>query len=698
MIKKIAIACFEVLFAVVFYAAVASALTWPAVQHLDQIVIGGGELGGWVWREWWHFSEIESLDATNMGLIGSVEELVSLGRYPETGNILDILTLSYPLHNLFGFPAGHNMKILLILVGNGLCGYALGRTCTDSYLVALAVGSIAILNPLVIQDINKLGLRQVILWWLLLLPIFMQRASRSGSIFDGILVGVCFTLVSAFYWFYGLFAAMFGLVWIIWWWTTTKPPWRHAIRWLSAGGIAAIIGLFIFLLPYFATGDQGSSGGGTQQLPELTFFLDYPSYDTVSSAPERPTNYRDNVLSSLHRGIDSAWPADVVLDPRHGVQAFPVVIFLVGVIPAFFIKQARIWLIVWIIFWLGTMGPFLKFGAVNEVGKSKDTADVVMLGDYVVRMPYCWMFQYIPGMSRMFAPYRMACMMVVASIPLVALSLDRIRTDYRRLAALGILAAIVLQPFYRFDYEGVGPDDATPSKWRVPTQVSEMRIPTWYEELDPNGWDGIIEMPLEQQQDLLCAYQSVHRRKVYRSWASTPAVPPWIRNSGGGLSGKRLRWLAKEPPQRDNLEPVLRTMSRRPEQQQEEEEIASLADVKDDDLIKLMKSGNYRWLIIHERGYYLVDPNKGKELFEDVVRQFQERLQMELSETPDGEMYIVTEQEAFDWPGRDTQFPVGPAWIPWASQEVQKPVQDMPKKYVMAVFDLHQWKSWQEVE
>ena len=71
---------------------------------------------------------------------------------------------------------------------------------------------------------------------------------------------------------------------------------------------------------------------------------------------------------------------------------------------------------------------------------------------------------------------------------------------------------------------------------------------------------------------------------------------------------------------------------------------------------------------------------------------------MQLSETQDGEMYIVSEQEAFDWPGRDSQFPVGPAWIPWASQEVQKPVQDMPKKYVMAVFDLHQWKAWQEVE
>jgi hypothetical protein len=36
---------------------------------------------------------------------------------------------------------------------------------------------------------------------------------------------------------------------------------------------------------------------------------------------------------------------------------------------------------------------------------------------------------------------------------------------------------------------------------------------------------------------------------------------------------------------------------------------------------------------------------------------------------------------------------VGPAWIPWASQEVQKPVQDMPTQYEMAIFDLYQWKN-----
>ena len=98
-----------------------------------------------------------------------------------------------------------------------------------------------------------------------------------------------------------------------------------------------------------------------------------------------------------------------------------------------------------------------------------------------------------------------------------------------------------------------------------------------------------------------------------------------------------------------------------------------------------MDYGDYRWLIIHQRGYYLVDPNQGDVLYRDVVRQ--------LSEELDLQPLKVVEQAAFEWPGKTEQFPVGPAWIPWASQEVQKPVQDMPRQYEMAIFDLSEWSD-----
>jgi hypothetical protein len=673
--KPIAKPVLELLGAICFYLVLSAALTWPAIANMDSILLGGGELGGWLWRGWWHFEEIRALYETELGLLGSLEAMISLGRFPETGNILDVILLSYPLRNWFGFPVDHNMKILVILVGNGLCGYALARIYTDSLLVSLAAGSVAIINPLVIQDINKLGLRQVTLWWILLFPIFVQRAERTGKRTDGALVGIFFTLTAAFYWFYGLFLALFAVIWFVGWLIQERPPFSFAFRWVSSALVTASVGIFFFLLPYFSAGESNSGKGGTERLPEVTFLLPYPSYDTIASAPQRPTNYRENVLSSLHRGIDSAWPADYVLDPRHGVLAFPVAVFLVGVLPAVFLRKSRMWLAVWMVFWLGSLGPFLKFGA------QKDTSDVVMFADYVVRLPYCFMFQFIPGMSRMFAPYRLSSLVVVASVALVAIALDHLRSDHRRYAAFFFTTAVVLQPFYRFDLGPVDDFNARPSMWRVPIQVSAMRLPGWYGDLDPAGWEGIIELPLEQQQDLLCAYQSFHHRKVYRSWATMPAVPPWIRESGGGEMGRRLRWLAKSPPKGDPLEEVFRNLSR-------SESEASLENFGEQGLQDLMESGSYRWLNVHERGYFLVDPNQGSILYRSVVRQLEELLGMESLQ--------VVEQEAFEWAGKSRNFPAGPAWMPWASQEVQKPTQDMPDRYFMAVFDLHSWDGFKD--
>ena len=88
----------EVLLVLLVYVGVSIAATWPTIIHLDEVVLGGGELGGWIWRQWWHFQEIDALgQSDDPGWNDKLSLLVGLGRYTETGNILDILLLSYPL-------------------------------------------------------------------------------------------------------------------------------------------------------------------------------------------------------------------------------------------------------------------------------------------------------------------------------------------------------------------------------------------------------------------------------------------------------------------------------------------------------------------------------------------------------------------------------------------------------------------------
>lgn len=660
----------ELSVALLLSVAVSVALTWPTALHLDEVLVGGGELGGWLWRQWWHFTEVDAAAREELGLVGGLELVLSLGRYPETGNILDILFLSYPLDRLAGFPAHHNLKVLVILVGNGLCAYVLARSLSTSPWVALVASVVGILNPLVIQDINKTGLRQVLLWWVLLYPVFLARAERTERPRDAALAGVALVLVAAFYWFYGLFAGMFTVIRLAaWWWRTRAGPVR-ILRWLGPMGLVTAVGALVFLSPYLSSGEEASGQGGSSRLPEVTLFVPYPKYDTVSAAPLRPSNYRENVLSSLHRGIDSAWPADTAWNPAHGAQAWPIAVFFVGVLPALFLPRARSWVVVWLVFWLGSMGPFLKLGA------GKDTAEVVMLGDFVVRLPYAIMFQFIPGMSRMFGPYRLAAFAVVAGVALLALSLDQAR-GWRRVVLPGLtLLAMLLQPFYRFDLGPVG-GGGRPDMWRVPVQVSGFQLPDWYAGLEPDEWEGIIELPLEQQQDLLAAYQAFHRRKVYRSWATLPAIPPLLRSTGGGEPGRRLRWLAAPEPNRDPASEVFRELSREPAE-------TDLSQLRPEDLQRVLDAGDYRYIVVHERGFFLLRSGEGATLYRDVVRRLEQVLGLEATE--------VVEQEAFSWPGKERSFPAGPAWVPWASQEVQLPAEEMPDRYLMAVFDLADWQ------
>ena len=84
-------------------------------------------------------------------------------------------------------------------------------------------------------------------------------------------------------------------------------------------------------------------------------------------------------------------------------------------------------------------------------------------GDWVVRLPYAWMFQWVPGMSRMFAPYRLGAMLVVGSVVLLAYGLAFLSRG-RSLKAQRVLAFVCVgfclgMSNYRWEV-GPVPDDA----------------------------------------------------------------------------------------------------------------------------------------------------------------------------------------------------------------------------------------------
>ena len=659
----------EILLALLLSVLAACLITWPMPMAWDQVVVGGGELGGWLWRYWWHSLEADALSTADLPLGERWSQLVALGRYPETGNILDVLFITWPLSQVLDFPAHYNAKVLIILTLDGLCGYALARHYTRDRMIALAACIVAVINPLNIQDINGSGLRQCVLWWMLLYPVFLDRAAHSKRLREAIAAGLCLGLCAAWYWFYGLMAGVFTGMYLVWHLLGGQLPWRSLWRWVLPLGVVALLTSWPFVRPYFNTTEAGMTS-----LPELTFFLPFPRYDTIAEAPLRPDSYEENVLASLHRTIRSSWAADYAVRPAVGERAWPLAVVLLGALPVLIRRKRLFWLAVFLFFYLCTLGPYLKPSTMAEADA------VLMLGDrWVLRMPFTWLFRWVPGMSRLFGPYRLASMVAVASVVLMVQGLSVIPTTTRRWKALrwglaGVaIAGTMAQFMYRWQVDYVPEGAFQPIRWRAPVKVSHIVVPDFYQQLDPDALEGVIELPLGREQDLLCYYQTIHRHKVFHSWATQGAVPPLLLDSGGALAGERIRYLARQEPQGLPGAQVLDQLSHQPSE-------VPLEAINRQDLRTVIQAGDYRHLVVHERGYFLVDPYNGPVLYRDAVRRIAGGLGLEPTE--------VVEHQWVDYPGNQYKVPGGPVYVPWSAEEINLPDRQMPRKLYMAVFDL----------
>ncbi|MES2638734.1 MAG: hypothetical protein V4850_04610 [Myxococcota bacterium] len=662
------------LLAALLSVGAAVAVTWPMVKYLDVVVLGGGELGGWLWRYDWHFRSLEGISDAGLGPLALWRDFVSLGRHPETGNILDVLAFSYPLDQLFGFPASYNLKILLLLAGNGLCAYALGRYFSGSVSAALGACAVAVVNPLCLLEVQASGLRQALLWWVLLYPPLLDRALRRRSVGAGVVAGLCLGLAGAFYWFYGLFTAIFSLVWFVKHVVVERArlDWRGMARAGAGVALGTALAAGPFILPYALPEDGAPKNTSTNvtsavasALPEMTFFLPFPAYDTISHAPMRPQTYAENVHASINRTIGSSWSATYPFDPTLN-EALPLVVIGIGVLPAILRRRSWGWLAVWLFFYLGTLGPFLRVGAGDNTNVTR------LFDDYVLRLPFVWMFQFIPGMSRMFAPYRLASFVVVSSVALVAIGLARL--PFRSYIWPLVFLATVAQPMYRFGKGAVNEGDADSREFRSPIKANRIRIPEAYTAFDPTKLEGIVELPLDQQQDLVCYYQLVHKQKVYRSWASPSAVPPALRRPGaGGLIGERLRFWARADVVSGPVPDVWQGMSRDPEN-------TDLSALGTDALAAFAKTGSYTRLIVHERGYFLVDPTRGTTLYLAAVRRLGEALGVAPVEH--------VELAKGDPANPEFGVPIVGDLVPWTSQPAELPPERAPARYRMAVIDL----------
>ncbi len=604
---------------VVLYAIMAGAALYPVPLAIGDRIVGGGELGGWLWRYWFMKLELTALWAeTWRHPVTFFLQVISLGRFPETGNIADLYLLSLPLEALFGHPAYYNVKCVLILVLNGLAGYALARHFTPSRALGFLGGTVAAFNSFVFLELYQSGLRQAILWWLLLAVLYLERVLEAGRRRDAVLGGLCFGLTAGFYWFYGLFLAMYAVARVLAGGRQVFKSERRT-RILVAAVLLAAIGLaiaYVFAYPYIYIETDH-----TGNLPEVQWFAPFPDLDELLNAPLTPHTLEENLIASLARVLVSSWTLDYLWNPLHP-RNVPVVLSVLALVPALVrIRREWFWLLVTLFFWLHTGGPYL------ETAFEGGQRTYYMLGDGPLKLPYYYTFQYVPLMSRLFAPYRSAAMVWLGLTVLLVRNLEALRL---RLGSRGKIVPVlcgVLVPIYLGQYfldeaivRWLDPDERGFSGRGLPVESSVMSVHPFYRALarEP-GQIGVIEVPVREQQDLVNYYQVIHQKKLFRGWALPGALPPALRykHRSDKPATRRLMWIVEpDTPARNSFAEALEQLNRPP---------YVLRGYTSRDRDELGRRG-FKYLVLHERGCYMLLPSRGRALYETLRRRLGKHL------------------------------------------------------------------------
>ena len=231
----------ELAIGAVLSALLAVLVTWPVARHPTTLVVGhpGNDVWNHTWGYWW------VLNALAEGRWPGRADGLS---YPDGGALYFIDTvqalLFAPIAAAAGPAAAYNLAMMLGVALAGFGAFVLARRVTGdgpTALVALAIYGAA--PHLLGQAYNGIS-ETVCAGWLPLTLFLLMRTLDAPRVWRGLALGLCAGLTMGTSWYYGLFAAVAGVVLL----AAQAIGQPEAVRWRAslpvlvlALGVAAII-------------------------------------------------------------------------------------------------------------------------------------------------------------------------------------------------------------------------------------------------------------------------------------------------------------------------------------------------------------------------------------------------------------------------------------------------------------------------
>ncbi len=469
----------------------------------------------WVWREWVSSYFIQSyLHAKPFNLINLIYfGILSNGTLPETGTVLDIMSISYPLKTWFSlpFPLYYNIKFIIILLINSLAGYYVMRRFTRREDVGIICGVFMAVNPFLMMILGKARLRAGLLGFVILCLYYLYELTQKPNRKTAFLCGFFLGISSIFYAFYGMFLIAIillvfaGKIFLDLYRKRGEEIWKF-FKQLLLVALVFIVIIAPWVIPYLS---QIEKREGETKVFGVTFFKEFPDPRKVYE-PSFRNNPMGHELSVIRLIMAEEMPLRYY---------FPVIFSLFGILALF---KPRPWvfvmLAVFLVFYLLCLGPYLKFSDnpeleglyVNKEGK-------------FVPLPYIQFYRFIPFISRLHHPDHYLSFVSVSLMFLVGMGLanlfnflDNKKYGFFQFKYLGFLIAIglivsLVTGVNRYNF-------------RVSFDTCRIDIPDFYFKLSTEPFCGIYELPIlkndpriQETYDRYDFYQAFHHKKYNQS-------------------------------------------------------------------------------------------------------------------------------------------------------------------------------------
>ncbi len=450
----------------IIYILLSLLCTGSLIWQANQAVIGylGHENTAqtlWIYHSWeQYYYQTFRFFATNYGLTGSLAKLpelynhlTSFGERSSVANGLDFLW-TWPLAKLFGFPLYYNVKCILIVVANALamrwlCSKMGCRPCP-----AFLGGLLFAFNPWQWFLLNTGRIIEAQTFWPLFFIGSFILAWGQNDPKQWARCGALLALTACNYWFYGHFAVIFALFFVLYQATAATlrcvrekklPSFNIKLKadtWSS---------LFLFILTFSVI-----------ILPAAhPYLVRLFSHDNIPGlvrpdpgrVPDVSTLYRQSIAYSCEAFYAFVQPTKGLDSPINPPQSVPTEATFSAnislmVVLAFLLLCAQVtlknksllkfWCWAAAVFYCLPLGPFLKH-----------KAQLVYWQGHSIPLPYKFFCDHMPLLNKLFWPCQAILLFATAAAVFIAMSLEALRENkkfsHQLLTIIAI--AILILPF-----------------------------------------------------------------------------------------------------------------------------------------------------------------------------------------------------------------------------------------------------------